>query len=148
MWRFRFRRSWCGATVSTLPGNAPVGLSPTKDSSLTWAATAPVRISNRRPSNRRRNRRAPGTGRCEPRFSQGWVLWLCSRQAQNRAEADPLRPGSTMKTSHGEYRQDSRTGVRIPVTVDFADDQLQTNTLNLSFGGIRLKKPKDFSLEP
>ncbi len=53
-----------------------------------------------------------------------------------------------MKTSHGEYRQDSRTGIRIPVTVEFAEDQLQTSTLNLSFGGIRLKKPKDLSLEP
>src|SRR5690606_41810936 len=53
-----------------------------------------------------------------------------------------------MKTSHGEYRRHFRTGIRIPVTVDIADQSRSTSTLNLSFSGLRLAKPEDLSLEP
>jgi len=53
-----------------------------------------------------------------------------------------------MKTSHGEYRRHFRTGIRIPVTVDIANQSRSTSTLNLSFSGLRLAKPEDLSLEP
>ncbi len=43
---------------------------------------------------------------------------------------------------HGEYRRHLRSGIRIPVTVSYADHAFETSTLDISVSGLRLKRPE------
>lgn len=46
-----------------------------------------------------------------------------------------------MKASHGDYRRHDRTGLKLPVSITWSKDTVQTSTLNVSRGGISLAIP-------
>lgn len=53
-----------------------------------------------------------------------------------------------MKRMHGEYRRHLRSGIRIPVVLSYANHTVETNTLDISASGIRLKRPGRVYIRP
>lgn len=49
---------------------------------------------------------------------------------------------------HGEYRRHLRSGIRIPVTLSFANHTVETSTLDISASGLRLKRPERVYIRP
>lgn len=45
-----------------------------------------------------------------------------------------------MKAAQGEYRRHERTGLKLPVEIQFAGNQVEASTLNVSMGGLALAK--------
>lgn len=53
-----------------------------------------------------------------------------------------------MSKMHGEYRRHMRSGIRIPVVLSYANETVETDTLNISSSGLRLKRPKRWFIRP
>ncbi|GGY74646.1 PilZ domain-containing protein [Marinobacter zhanjiangensis] len=53
-----------------------------------------------------------------------------------------------MISMHGEYRRHVRSGIRVPVTLKYASHTVETNTLDVSASGLRLKRPKRVYIRP
>lgn len=53
-----------------------------------------------------------------------------------------------MNNSNKERRRHRRSGIRVPVELSYADETIETNTLNMSASGLRLKRPGRFSAQP
>ncbi|SFR54237.1 Predicted amino acid dehydrogenase [Marinobacter daqiaonensis] len=49
---------------------------------------------------------------------------------------------------HGEYRRHLRSGIRVPVVLNYANHTIETNTLNVSASGLRLKRPDGVYIRP
>jgi PilZ domain-containing protein len=52
------------------------------------------------------------------------------------------------KTIEKERRRDRRSGIRVPVNLNYADATIETSTLNMSAGGLRLKRPSGLFIQP
>ncbi|MDX1757063.1 MAG: PilZ domain-containing protein [Marinobacter sp.] len=53
-----------------------------------------------------------------------------------------------MRRMHGEYRRHLRSGIRIPVALNFANHTVETSTLDISASGLRLKRPERVYIRP
>lgn len=53
-----------------------------------------------------------------------------------------------MRRMHGEYRRHMRSGIRIPVVLKYANHTIETNTLDISASGLRLKRPERVYIRP
>lgn len=53
-----------------------------------------------------------------------------------------------MRRMHGEYRRHLRSGIRIPVVLSYANHTVETNTLDISASGLRLKRPENVYIRP
>lgn len=49
---------------------------------------------------------------------------------------------------HGEYRRHLRSGIKVPVVLNFANHTIETNTLDISASGLRLKRPEQVYIRP
>ncbi len=49
---------------------------------------------------------------------------------------------------HGEYRRHLRSGIRLPVVLKYANHTIETNTLDVSASGLRLKRPEGVYIRP
>ncbi|MEQ9546936.1 MAG: PilZ domain-containing protein [Marinobacter sp.] len=49
---------------------------------------------------------------------------------------------------HGEYRRHLRSGIRVPVVVKYTNHIIETITLDISAGGLRLKRPERVYIRP
>ncbi|MFL1465019.1 PilZ domain-containing protein [Marinobacter sp. HN1S83] len=49
---------------------------------------------------------------------------------------------------HGEYRRHLRSGIRVPVILSYANHTIETQTLDISAGGLRLKRPDRVYIRP
>ncbi|MDV3502804.1 PilZ domain-containing protein [Marinobacter sp. M-5] len=49
---------------------------------------------------------------------------------------------------HGEYRRHLRSGIRVPVVLTYANHTVEANTLDISAGGLRLKRPERVYIRP
>lgn len=49
---------------------------------------------------------------------------------------------------HGEYRRHLRSGIRVPVILTYANHTIEANTLDISAGGLRLKRPERVYIRP
>ena len=49
---------------------------------------------------------------------------------------------------HGEYRRHLRSGIQLPVVLQFANHTIETRTLDISASGLRLKRPEGVYIRP
>lgn len=49
---------------------------------------------------------------------------------------------------HGEYRRHLRSGIRVPVVLNYANHTIETTTLDISTSGLRLKRPEQAYFRP
>ncbi len=49
---------------------------------------------------------------------------------------------------HGEYRRHLRSGIRVPVVLKYANHTIETIALDISAGGLRLKRPERVYVRP
>lgn len=49
---------------------------------------------------------------------------------------------------HGEYRRHLRSGIRVPVVLTYVNHTMETDTLNISSSGLRLKRPEKVYIRP
>lgn len=49
---------------------------------------------------------------------------------------------------HGEYRRHLRSGIRLPVVLQYANHTIETRTLDISASGLRLKRPEGVYIRP
>lgn len=52
-----------------------------------------------------------------------------------------------MRTAQGEYRRHERTGLQLPVDIEFEGKHLAASTLNVSLSGIALSRKENFALQ-
>jgi hypothetical protein len=55
---------------------------------------------------------------------------------------------TTMKNPHGEYRRHPRTGIKIPVALNFGAGTINASTLDVSHHGLSLEKPTKVTPRP